>query len=63
MLIDDVADADGRDHFEEVGSQASVQTGGALVLEDLLEQARHGDPGVAIARRWKDRKKQFTIRL
>lgn len=41
VLVDDVADADGRDDFEEVGGQASVEPRRALVLQDLPEEPRH----------------------
>lgn len=41
MLVHNIADADGRDDFKEVGGQASVKPSGPLVLQDLPEEAGH----------------------
>lgn len=49
MLVHHVADADGGDDFEEVGGQAPVETSRALVLQDLPEEARHGQLLVAVS--------------
>lgn len=41
LLVHHVADADGGDDFEEVGSQASVEPHRALGLQDLFEEPGH----------------------
>lgn len=41
VLVDHIADADGRDDFEEVGGQASVEPCRTLGLQDLPEEPGH----------------------
>ena len=42
VLVDHVADADGRDDLHEVGQDAAVETEEALLLHDLLHHPVHG---------------------
>ena len=64
VLIHHVADADGRDDFEEVGGQASVEPRRALGLQDLLEETRHCHLLVAPCCSCKEKKiKPVTLKM
>ena len=52
VLVDDVANADRRRHFEEVRRQAAVETGRTFVPENACDDAGHR-PVVAVRRRWR----------
>lgn len=58
-LVDDVADADSRKHFEEVWSDAPVQPGNAFLLKDFPPES--DESLLCIFWRWKQTEDTFVI--
>lgn len=61
VLVHHIADADGRDDFEEVGCKAPVESCGALGLQDLPEEPPHCHLCAALCCSYKSEKNDLGL--